>query len=168
MRDRAEFELDFVITAEHLVDFLRLRQRTLNRVGAIVAIGLVLAGIYFAISGDRVLGAFEVIVGILMLVTSQTTVFDSWRVKRAGRRVIGTRARLKAHERGLTIENAGMASEVDWQAITELNVNERVIIPMRGRLPVGWMPTDAFASVADREAAIDYMKDRISTARSMP
>ena len=165
MAARDGFELDFVITAEHLVDFLRLRQRTLNRVGAIVAVGLVIAGIYFAFSGDRVLGAFEIIVGILMLITSQTTIFDSWRIKRAGRKVIGTRAQLTAAADGITIQNAGMSSHVDWAAITELKVNDRIIVPMRGRLPVGWMPTDAFASPGEREAAIAYMTRYVSNAR---
>ena len=166
MADRRGFELDFEITTAHLVDFLRLRQQTLNRVGAIVAVGLVVAGVYFAFTGDRVLGAFEIIVGVLMLITSQTTIFDAWRVKRAGRSVIGTRAQLKAEEDGITIQNAGVASHIDWTAVTDLKVNDRIIIPMRGRLPVGWLPSDAFASTAEREAAIAYMRDHIPNARN--
>ncbi|HUR17194.1 MAG TPA: hypothetical protein VMZ33_07895 [Candidatus Limnocylindrales bacterium] len=162
--DGAGFELDFVITAQHLVDFLRLRQRTLNRLGSFVALGLIVAGLYFAISGDRVLGAFEVIVGVLMLVTSQTTVFDAWRVKRAGRTVIGTRAHLTVEDDGMTIQNADMSNHIEWKSITELRINDRIVIPMRGRLPVGWLPTDAFASLAEREAAIAYMRDRITDA----
>ena len=51
------FELDFEIRADHLVDFLRVRQRLLNRAGGILAIVLIVLGIYFTVQSlrDRVL-----------------------------------------------------------------------------------------------------------------
>jgi len=162
--DTKGFNLDFEITAEHLVAFLRLRQQRLNRVGGIIAIGLILVGLYIAWSGDRLLGAFEIAVGTLMLVTSQTTVFDSWRVKRAGRRVIGTRAQLNVDESGIDVHNAGMSSKAEWDSITNLKVSDKIIIPMRGKMPVCWMPTDAFESADARDAAIVFMTDQIKKA----
>jgi hypothetical protein len=159
------FKLDFEIKADHLVDFLRLRQATLNRVGGIIAIGLVAVGIYFITQGDRPLGAFEIIVGIGMLITSQTRVFDSWRVKRSLKAIIGTRAQFHVDESGIHIENAGQKGEADWSAITELKVSDAIIIPMRGRLPLGWIPTDAFASAEARTAALEFMREQIAKAR---
>ena len=162
------FALDFTITAEHMVAFLRLRQQTLNRVGGIVAIALILVGLYIAWSGDLLLGAFEVLVGSGMLITSQTTLFDAWRVKRAGRRVIGTRAQLKVDESGIDVRNAGLSSKVDWASIIDLKVSDQIIIPMRGKLPVGWMPTDAFESEAARDSAIAFMRDQIARSQMEP
>ena len=158
------FSLDFVITAEHMVAFLRLRQQRLNRVGGIIAIGLVLVGLYIAWNGDRLLGAFEIVIGTLMLITSQTTLFDSWRVKRAARAVIGTRAQLKVDESGIDVRNAGKSNKVEWESITNLKVSDRIIIPMRGKLPVGWMPSDAFESEEARDEAIIFMADHITNA----
>ncbi len=160
------FELDFQIKPEHLVDYLRVRQTTLNRVGGIIAVGLVAVGIYFVVSGDRALGAFEIVVGCLMLVTSQTRIFDSWRVKRAGRAVIGTRAHFKVDEAGIYVENAGASSTIEWSDVTDLKVGDAIIIPMRAGKPVGWIPTDAFASTEARDAALAYMTGQIAAARS--
>jgi hypothetical protein len=163
--DRQGFELDFVITEEQLVHFVRLRQRLLNIVGALVGIGLIGAGIYFAVTGDPVFGVFEIGAGALILVTSQTPILDRWRVRRAASKVIGTRAHFDVDESGINIQNAGTAIHVEWPAITNLKVNDKIIIPMRGGLPVGWMPTDAFASSQAREEALAYMRLQIE-ARS--
>jgi hypothetical protein len=164
--DYTGFELDFVIKPDHLVDYLRLRQATLNRIGGIIAVALVVVGIYFVMNGDPILGAFEIVVGGVMLVTSQTRLFDSWRVKRAGRAVIGTRAQFKVDESGLHIENAGQTQDVAWPAITELKVSDAIIVPMRDRLPVAWMPTEAFASSSARDLAISFMREQVARSRS--
>ena len=158
------FDLDFEIRADHLVDFLRLRQATLNRVGGIIAIALVAVGVYFVSQGDRPLGAFEIIVGSGMLITSQTRIFDSWRVKRSAKAIIGTRAQIQVDESGIHIENAGQQGSAEWSAITELKVSDATIIPMRGRLPLGWMPTDAFPSAEFRYAKIQFMREQIAKA----
>jgi len=163
--DFTGFELDFVIKPDHLVDYLRLRQATLNRVGGIIAVALVVVGIYFVMNGDPILGAFEIGVGSIMLVTSQTRLFDSWRVRRAGRAVIGTRAQFKVDESGIHIENAGQTQDVDWPAITELKVSDAIIVPMRDRMPVAWMPTEAFASGTARDQAIAFMREQIARSR---
>ena len=162
--DYKGFELDFVIKSDQLVDFLKLRQRTLNRVGGFIAIALIVVGVYFVVSGDRLLGAFEILVGGAMLVTSQTRIFESWRVKRAGKAVIGTRAKLQVDEAGIHVENAGQSGSAEWSAITELKISDSTIIPMRGRLPLGWMPTEAFASPEARSLAISFMHEQIAKA----
>jgi hypothetical protein len=160
------FELDFEITADHLVDFLRVRQKLLNRAGGILAIGLIALGIYFIIGGDRPLGAFEILIGMFLLITSQTRLFDSWRVKRVGRAVIGTRAHIKVDASGIAVENAGMSSKVEWPAVTDLKLSEQIIIPMRGRMPACWMPTDAFESADARAAALAYMREQMARPRA--
>ena len=159
------FHLDFEIRADHLVDFLRLRQARLNRIGGIIAVALVAVGVYFVMSGDRTLGAFEIVVGSVMLITSQTRVFDNWRVKRAAKSIIGTRAQFEVDESGIKVANAGQQVSAEWSEITELKVNDAMILPMRGRLPLGWMPTDAFASAEARDEALSFMNERIAHAR---
>jgi hypothetical protein len=163
--DYRGFELDFVIKADHLVDFLKLRRRTLNRIGGLIAIALIAVGVYFVLNGDRTLGAFEILVGSAMLVTSQTRIFESWRVKRAGKAVIGTRARFQVDGSGIHIENAGQSGAAEWSEITDLKVNDSTIIPMRGRLPLGWMPTEAFASPEARNIAIVFMDEQMAKSR---
>jgi hypothetical protein len=162
----AGFDLDFEIRADHLVDFLRLRQATLNRVGGIIAIGLVIVGVYFVVSGDRILGAFEIVVGSLMFVTSQTRVFDTWRVKRAAKAIIGTRAQFRVDESGIKVDNAGQSATAEWASITELKSSDAIIIPMRGRLPLGWIPTDAFASPEARADALRFMREQVAMAQA--
>ena len=162
------FNLDFEITADHMVDFLKLRQATLNRVGGIIAVGLVVVGVYFVIQGDRTLGAFEIVVGFAMLITSQTRLFDKWRVKRAAKNIIGTRAQFKVDEKGIQVDNVGKHASAEWVAIKELKVSDAIIIPMRDSLPLGWMPTDAFASAEARDAALQFMREQIAKARLVP
>ncbi len=80
--------------------------------------------------------------------------------------MIGTRAQFKVDESGIDVHNAGMSSNVDWASITDLKVSDQIIIPMRDKLPVGWMPTDAFESADARDAAIAFMRDQIAQSRT--
>ena len=100
-----------------------------------------------------------------MLITSQTRLFDTWRVKRSLKAIIGTRAQIQVGDTGIHIENAGNKGSAEWSEISELKVSDAIIIPMRGRLPLGWMPTDAFASTDSRDAALAFMREQIAKSR---
>jgi hypothetical protein len=159
------FRLDFVITQQHLVDFLRLMQKNLNRIGAVAGIVLILAGLYFVVSGTPGIGIFEVVIGVMMIVAAQTPYFDALRARLLARSVIGTRAELDVSESGVDISNAGKSSHVDWSALTGLRVSEDIIVLVRDRRAVSWMPTSAFASAAERQRALAYLTDHIAAAR---
>jgi hypothetical protein len=155
------FRLDFVITQQHMVDFLRIMQKNINRIGTVAGVVLILAGLYFVITGAPGVGIFEIVIGVLMILSAQTRYMDALRARLMARAVIGTRAELDVSERGIDIRNAGASSSVDWSRITGLRVSDEIIVLVRDRRAITWMPTSAFASPADRQRALAYLRARV-------
>ncbi|MEO6349577.1 MAG: PH domain-containing protein [Candidatus Limnocylindrales bacterium] len=156
------FHLDFVITPAHMVDFLRLMQKNVNRIGTVAGLVLILAGLYFLVSGSPGIGIFEMVIGVLMILAAQTRYFDALRARLLARAVIGTRAQLDVTESGVDVSNAGASRHFDWSAITDLRVSEAMIVLVRDRRAISWIPTSAFASAADRQRALDYLRSHIA------
>jgi hypothetical protein len=156
------FQLDFVITQDHMVDFLRIMQKRVNVIGTVAGVVLIVAGLYFVILGSPGVGVFEFVIGVLMILAAQTPYFDRLRARLSARSVIGTRAELDVTERGVEIRNAGKSAHVDWSSVTGLRVSEAIIVLMRDRRAISWMPTSAFASTADRQRALAYLQERIA------
>jgi membrane-bound ClpP family serine protease len=160
------FRLDFVITQGHLVDFLRLMQKNLNRIGTVAGIVLILAGLYFLVTGSPGIGIFEIVVGVMMILAAQTPYFDALRARLLARSVIGTRAELDVSERGVDIRNAGASSHVEWSALTGVRVSDDIIVLVRDRRAISWIPTSAFGSAADRQRALAFVTEHIAGART--
>jgi hypothetical protein len=165
--DAQRYELQFEITVDDVVDFLRLDQRTLNAAGAIGGVALVAVGIVFIfLAGDVLFGLLSILLGAGWVALAQTTYFDRWRSSRQAKEIIGHTIRLSIGDAGIGVSANGKRTPVEWASATGVKDDERIVIVARNRQPGLWIPARAFASADQRAAVIDYMRAHISETRA--
>lgn len=163
-----QFVVTFTITEDDLIAYLQVAQQWLNLVGSAIAIGLIAAGILVtAVTSDTLSGAMLMIVGVSFYALGNTNYFERWRVRRVGRTLIGTDAKLTIDDDGITSETATGSGRIGWSAVTEVKENRRMLVIRRDRVNAAWIPKRAFASpeeLAAVEALInEHVKDRART-----
>src|SRR4051812_11196291 len=144
--------VSFTITIDDVVAYLRLLQRTLNRIG--VALGLVvivLGGFVALFAGDLFTGVWTLFIGLLFVVLAGTEFLDRWRVQRSARSLINTKATFTFDDEGIKADTATGGGKVAWDSITAVVHDQRTMVVKRGRIPVVWIPTRAFESEAERD-----------------
>jgi hypothetical protein len=165
----APYRTTFTIGVEDVVDYLRIVQRRLNQVSAVAGAVLCLVGVTLIVTGvDPLTGVVALVAGLLTVGAAQTRYFDRWRVRRGARRIVGTRASFEIGDEGLLAETATITGRVPWSSVTALRANERILVFMRDRLPVAWIPTRAFASEADLSATTQFIREHITGAGAAP
>jgi hypothetical protein len=154
------YKIAFEITVDGFVEFLRWRQRRLNIAAATVAVALLSFNLLSLALGTPIeFALFFSFPAVLLLIFVVTPWADRWRVQRAARSLLGTTATCRIGPTGIDGDQAGMTSHVDWGAITRVVDNGRVVVVMRDRLPVMWIPASAFASNQERDEVVNFMRD---------
>jgi hypothetical protein len=160
------YQLSFEITEDGFADYLRWRQRTASMVVAVISLAvLALNGLSLRLGVPLLLALIFSTPAFLLLIASQTSYLDRWRIRRHARSLLGSTAKFDIGLHGIDSELVGMASQVGWDTVTNIHDNGRVVIVARDRLPVLWIPASAFASAAQRDEIVSFMRDQISAAR---
>jgi hypothetical protein len=153
-----EYRFSFTVTADDVVDYLRVVQRTLNLIGVGLGVGMVVLGIWImVIYGSVVDGAVPVLLGLATGVAAQTRYFDAWRVRRNARSILGTGALLEFDGSGLSSKTATGAGTVPWSTITRVRSSDRILVFARDRLTVAWLPTRVFTSAEQRDSFSSFV-----------
>ena len=89
-----------------------------------------------------------------------------WYMRREARSLIG-----RGHETGFGDDGLHETSPTGtgvilWSAITDIRENDQVVLFMRDRLPVVYVPVSAFETPAQRAEVVGYARERIGAARS--
>jgi hypothetical protein len=67
-------------------------------------------------------------------------------------------------ESGVEFDSRLSTGEIPWSAITEIRRDDRSIVFVYHGQFRGYIPSDAFASAADRERALSFASARIAAA----
>ena len=158
------FTATFHVTRDDLVDYLRLSQRTLNRIGMAAGIVGAAYGIYLAYLGDATLGAVLVGMGAFLFLVSATRYADRLRAGSIGKRVIGTQAVYTIDEGGIESDTVAGKAHVTWLAADNCLESAAVIVLRRGKMTVTWLPTRAMGSPAQRDALLAFIHSHVASA----
>ena len=155
---RASFEL----TADDLVDYLRVAQKTLNNIGIGAGILGMLYGGYLAWNGDIALGGVLFAMGAFLLLISATRYADRLRARSIGRRIIGTQASFTIDEGGIDSTTVAGTSHASWAVMDNAIESPEMLVLRRGRLLVLWLPKRAMGTPAERDAMLEFIRAHIS------
>lgn len=126
---------------------------------------LALGIIAFALGGDPTFWLPPIAVALLMGFYLFAGVSRS--VNRQGRSLIGKDVVFRVDDEGTHQDLAGSHLWVEWWALTDVADNATQIIIRRDRLPSNFVPKRAFASAADADAFLNYVRTHLGT-RSQP
>jgi hypothetical protein len=160
-----EYRGKWVLSVDDYVAATRLLQRNFNRFGTAAGVIALALGLTTAvIFGDVVAGLLAIVAGAGALLVASTPLFDRWRAARLTRSVVGDEVGFIIDAEGISGTMVTGTSRVSWSAVTEIRSDERVIVVMRDRIPIAWMPTSAFASRAEREAVLAFMRSKTAAS----
>jgi hypothetical protein len=158
--------LEFVTNAQMSVDARSaaggMTMSTFHFVGDVVVIVI---GVVFALVG-YVLGYLFVIFGVLFLFLGQAAPLQRWLVRRHGGALLGQPVTVDVDENGMQFATPLTTSHIPWSTITSLRVSDRSIVFYRDRTPLGYLPTAAFNSDAERQAFVEYARRQAASSRA--
>jgi ABC-type multidrug transport system fused ATPase/permease subunit len=137
------------------------RLNAFHVVGDLVAI---VVGIALAIAGYAI-GSLIAIIGVLFLLFSQVEPIQRWLLMRRHGSLLGRRVTVEIDENGLRFTNDLLASQVPWSTLTAVRANERIVVLLRERAMLGYIPASAFGSDEDRLEVIRFARDHIAGER---
>ena len=155
-------KVEFTISVDDFVGYLRLLQRRLNAIGIVMGVAVMGFGAVIAVmTSDPITGVWTFGIGVALVALAGTEFLDRWRVQRGARSLIGTEASFTFDEQGIAAESVTGSGKVAWSSLTMLLRNERVMIVKRDRVPVLWIPRRAFASPAEADSLVEFIESHI-------
>jgi hypothetical protein len=159
--------LEFVSTAQMSVDAQSaLGSLTMNTFHLAGDAALIVVGTAFALVG-YVIGYFIVILGLIFLSISQVAPFQRWLVNRYRGSLLNQPVTVNIDEEGLRFATPLASTTVPWATMTTIRTSDRSIVFLRGRSPLGYLPSAAFLHDAERTAFVEYARARITAKSAM-
>jgi hypothetical protein len=156
------YRVSFTVTVDDVVAYLRLAQRTLNLIGAVLGLFGIVVGIVSGLAlADAVTGVWLVVLGLVIFAGATTEFLDRWRARRVARSILGTESIFTFDETGIAAQTVTGSGRVPWSAVTELKKNDRLMLIRRDRLMVAWIPTRAFGSAEEQTAVEALIRNHI-------
>ena len=162
------YRVEFVVTTDDLVEYLRLAQKTLNTVGVVGGLLAAITGLLFAYFGDVALGAGGVVIGLIWLLFAGTTYVDRWRVGRQARSIIGTSAGFVLDASGIDVQGATGTGHVPWSTVTRVLESSTTVILKRDRLTLAWLPKRVLGSSAHPEEVLSFIRRAVLATGAHP
>ena len=122
---------------------------------ALVVIGVVLLAMGVDLSIWLPLLAAGALLGLNILIAPRRT------VNRRGRSLLGEDVAFRVDDQGAHQDLAGGHVWVEWWALTEVLDDATTIVIKRDRLPSFYIPKRAFATGADAEAFLAYVRSHL-------
>lgn len=159
------YRVNFIITADDVVAFVRLLQRRLNTIGVILGLSVMtVGGIIGLLARDPLTGVWTFLVGLVFVVLSSTEFLDRWRIRRGAKSLVGATGSFVIDGRGITADPPTDAGPVPWSDVTDVVENERVLIVKRGRTPIVWIPKRALGTVEQAAELSAYIRGQSEAA----
>jgi hypothetical protein len=154
-------EIDDFVAASRL---LRRQPITTGILFGLSAIGIGAATVL--ITGAMAAGVLAVIAGAVGVVVFGSGVLDRRMAAHETRSFLGMPVTMEIGDEGVETTSATGSSSLPWTALTHVVADERVIVLMRDRVSMAWLPASVFASPVDRHAALAFMRGRIEAGRA--
>jgi hypothetical protein len=166
--DGPPYRVSYPVTADAAIDAARLAMAPLRRRMTFVSLGALVFGVVLCLAGDWTFGPAIVMFGLLTLALTILRGPERWLVNRRGRSLLGGSAELVFRDEGVDFATPQASGRVAWSALTEARDDERSVILLRDRILVGYAPVVSFGPPERRAEIVDYIRERITTARSSP
>ncbi len=163
------YELRFEMAADGIANASRLYQRTQYQLITLAGtLALLMAALLALFETELWFVVFLVLFGIFALAMTLTSIPLRWGIRRRARRLLDTTATVVIDESGLSTDIADASAHIAWGALTDVRVNDQVVLILRDRLPCVWIPTSAFSSIAQRDQIVAFIREQIAAARMAP
>ena len=161
MTDPPEYKVSYRLTSSAVADAGRLHVATFLARYRIVMAVLSFVGVMLFLGGIRSLGTTLAIFGFLLVATTWAGFLDRMLISSQARGVLGGTASYVADDEGLHYENPLGSGVVPWSGLTRVRSNDKTIVFSRDRVLAAYIPTDAFASAAERDSFIAFARAHI-------
>ena len=121
----------------------------------------IVLGVLVAVRGYT-LGYLLVIIGVLLFLYSYVEPVLLWRIRRRAGDSLGRELTVRIDADALRSENELGSGRIPWSTMTAVVVTDRIVAFVRGRRPVAYVPSSAFADEAERDAVIAFVRARIA------
>jgi hypothetical protein len=152
----------YEVTLDHLVAVTQLGQRGLNRLGLMVGVVAGAVGLIALLVGvDWLIGLLMIIFGAALMLVIRFALFERLVLGRMARSVVGIRSTAVVGDEGVTFESELGTTHLAWSSLTEVRDGRDIIILVRDRLPIAWIPDAAFQRPEQRRQAVDFMRSML-------
>ncbi|MEX2547440.1 MAG: YcxB family protein [Chloroflexota bacterium] len=159
------YEIEFEMTADGIAEASRLFQRRQYLlIGAAGIFELGIALLLVAIGADIVIAIMVAVVGLFSLALTQTPVILKWRIGRMARSILGTTAKAEIDSTGFKFTNSQSSAHIEWNGLTDVRENDKIVLLVRDRRPYAWIPAAAFGTPERREEIVSFMRAHIAAA----
>jgi hypothetical protein len=168
MSDTPPWVVHFTITPTTALDATRLfTARFFARYLVVLAVVLAL-GLTIVVLGNPDIGLWLTLVAVFLFATARLPPLERWMIRLQMRSLIGGDSELVIGEDALRYRNPIGDGTIEWSALTEVRENDRTVVFMRDRLLASYAPASAFASPAERQAAVAFARSKIAESRPRP
>ena len=151
-----------------MTDAARLHQTTFMAGYRMIMVVVVLAGVVLAIALDSSFGLTVAIFGALMLATTWMQFLDRLLYRNRGRGLVGSTIQYVVDDRGIHYESQFGSGVLLWSALTHVRANDKSIAFGRDRVMAAYVPTSAFASIAQRDSFLAFARARVGGSSAQP
>jgi hypothetical protein len=158
------YRITFTIEMADFVAASRLMRRRPMLGGilfGVVAIGVGAATVL--ITDSIAAGVLAVVGGLVGVIVFGTGLLDRRMAAQETRSFLGMPVSMAIGVDGVESSSAAGSSLLPWSAVTHVLANARVIVLMRDQVAMAWLPTSAFASAPERDAAVGFMQAQVAS-----
>ena len=163
--DADRYRIQYEMTAETAVAAMKLAHTSTFRLVWIAAFVALAVGVVCLLV-DFVFGAVIMVsLGAATALVGFNPV-QHWLARREGRGVMGDVHEIRLGEDSLHYETPIGTGLIPWSSITDIRENDRIVLFMRDRVPLAYVPGSAFETPAQRGEFVGYARERIGAAGS--
>jgi hypothetical protein len=137
------YVIEHTLTAADVVEAGRLARRGLMRVGRLIGALLLVVGALLVVVVDWLIGVVAMGAGAATLWTAAFPTVDRWLAGWQLRGVLGGSASSVIDAGGIDFVNPHLSGHIEWSNLTHAVENDRILLLMRDRTPVAYIPVSA-------------------------
>ena len=153
----------FTTSPEAAVDARDLMGARGRRVDIVIDLAAITLGVLLIATGQPVFGCFLVVGAIVFLTLGRR--IRIWLFQRVGRSMMGKSTEVVVDDEALRMRSELGTTDVPWSSLTRVRSNERVVIFVRDRLLVGYVPASTFASPEEHAAFVRFASNQVTVRR---
>jgi hypothetical protein len=158
---RETYTVRYQLTPAVMTDAFRLHQRTFLARYRVVMVCVLGVGIVLAAGGDRSTGTTFILFALAMLAMTWMPFLDRLLFRYRGRGFVGGAVEYAVDDAGIHYRTPLATGTIAWSALTQVFSNDRMVVFGRERALAAYVPTAAFASTAERESFLAFVRGHV-------
>jgi hypothetical protein len=158
------YRIHYIVTGETATDAAKLAYRSLYRWIRLGGAAVIVTSALLFIGGLTVFAVILLFLSVASLLIATDPV-QRWFTRREGRSIFGSTLELEIDDDGLHASGITGSGVVPWSGMTEVRQDARTVLFMRDRIPIGYIPSAAFESPAQRAEIVEFALGRVASAQ---